>query len=49
MKNKRAEKLFEKISLGIKSAITSLYKEAKKNNWELVISENGKIKKIKPA
>jgi hypothetical protein len=49
MKNKRAENLFEKISLGIKTAITQLYSEAGKNGWTLVISKNGKIKKIKPT
>ena len=49
MKNKKAEKLFEQISLGIKAAIHQLYIEAKKNGWELVIAENGKTKKIKLA
>jgi hypothetical protein len=49
MKNKKAEQLFEKISLGIKAAISQLYADAKKNGWELIISENGKVKKIKPA
>ena len=49
MKNKKTVILFEKISLGIKSAIASLYEQAKKNNWDLVISEDGKVKKIKPV
>lgn len=49
MKKAEFEALKNKIVKGVKSAITSLYKEAKKNGWELVISENGKVKKIKPA
>lgn len=49
MKDKKAEALFAKISLGIRTAIALLYEEAKKNGSELIISENGKVKKIRPA
>lgn len=42
-------KLHDKIIAGVKAAIAQLYEEAKKNGWELVISEKGKIKKIKPS
>ena len=49
MKNKKAEELFAKISLGIRAAIALLYEDAKKNGSELIISENGKVKKIKPV
>ena len=46
---KEKKDLHAKITQGIRAAIASLYEHAKRNNWDLVISENGKVKKIKPA
>ena len=46
---KEKKNLHAKITEGIRAAIASLYEQAKKNNWELVVSENGKVKKIKPV
>ena len=36
-----------KITEGIKVAIAKVYEDARKSGDELVISENGKVKKIK--
>lgn len=47
--NEQKKKLHKKITEGIRAAIASLYEEAKKKGWELVISENGKVKKTKPV
>ncbi len=49
MKPAPKKDLHEIITEGVRAAIASLYEEAKKNHWELVICENGKVKKIKPA
>ena len=47
MKRERKITLHKKITEGIKTAIALLYADAKKFGWELIIAENGKIKKIK--
>jgi hypothetical protein len=49
MKKSEAKRRREQIIKGVKAAVLQLYREAKKNKWELVISENGKIKKIRPV
>ena len=48
MTKKQTLNLHKKIEAGIKAAIAQLYRDAKKYKWELVISVNGKVKKIKP-
>ena len=48
MKKKKNSTLSGKIKAGVEAAIARLYKDAKKNKLELVILENGKIKKIRP-
>ncbi len=47
MTRRKKIKLHEKILEGIKTAIDRLYADAKKHGWDLIVSENGKIKKIK--
>ncbi len=37
----------EKIKLGVKLAFERLWQQAAKNNEELIISQNGKIVKVK--
>lgn len=49
MTREKKNQLYKKIIAGINAAIEKLYSDARKYGWELVISENGKIKKIKPA
>ena len=47
MTKEQSKVLLEKIKVAIKAAIEGVYENARKTGEELVISENGKIKKIK--
>jgi hypothetical protein len=49
MTKENAKKIRNKIIAGVTAAIAQLYEDAKKNGWELVISEKGKIRKIRPT
>lgn len=47
MNKKRPKDLLERIFKAMKIAVEKVYEDARKNGDELVISENGKVKKIK--
>jgi hypothetical protein len=47
MTDPETQKLLDKITKGVKLAIRRLIEERQKEDGELVISENGKVKRIK--
>lgn len=47
MTEKQSDILLEKIIKAVRKAIAKVYEDARKNGDELVISENGKVKRIK--
>lgn len=47
MTKEEAKILVEKVKKALQEAFAQVYEDARKNGDELVISENGKVKKIK--
>ncbi len=47
MSQQEADKLFDKITQGVKLSVKRLIEQTKKEDGELVISKNGKIVRVK--